>query len=78
MILKFIYFIKHFKPAFKWRVPYLIAVCTIPTISMTHFSIIDYGMKTGVTIGFFFSIPIICYACHKVFMEHLLEEEEDD
>ena len=53
MILKFIYFIKHFKPAFKWRVPYLIAVCTIPTISMTHFSIIDYGMKTGVTIGFF-------------------------
>ena len=45
---------------------------------MTHFSIIDYGMKTGVTIGFFFSIPIICYACHKVFMEHWLEEEEDD
>ena len=54
MFLKIIYLIKYFKPPFKWRVPYLILVCTVPTITLTHFSCIEFGIKTGVTIGFFF------------------------
>ena len=53
MFLKIIYLIKYFKPPFKWRVPYLILVCTVPTITLTHFSCIEFGIKTGVTIGFF-------------------------
>jgi hypothetical protein len=44
---------------------------------LTHFSCVEYGIKVGVTIGFFGSIPVICYACHKVFMEQWLEEEDD-
>ena len=55
----------------------LLGVCTIPTITLTHFSCVEYGIKIGVTIGFFGSIPIICYACHKVFMEQWLEDEDD-
>tara|TARA_X000000950_G_scaffold61568_1_gene75024 strand:+ start:1116 stop:1349 length:234 start_codon:yes stop_codon:yes gene_type:complete len=77
MIFKIMYFIKYFKPSFKWRLPYLLAICTIPTITLTHFSCVEYGIKVGVTIGFFGSIPVICYACHKVFMEQWLEEEDD-
>ena len=77
MILKIVYFIRYFKPPFRWRLPYLLGVCTIPTITLTHFSCVEYGIKIGVTIGFFGSIPIICYACHKVFMEQWLEDEDD-
>ena len=78
MFLKLIYLVRYFKPPFKWRVPFLILVCTVPTITLTHFSCQEFGIQTGVTIGFFGSIPIICYACHKVFMEQWLEEEEDN
>ena len=77
MIFKIMYFIKYFKPSFKWRLPYLLAICTIPTITLTHFSCVENGIKVGVTIGFFFFIPVICYARKKDIMEQWLEEEDD-
>ena len=39
--------------------------------------VLAIAVPIGVTIGFFGSIPIICYACHKVFMEQWLEDEDD-
>jgi len=33
-------------------------------------------MKTGISIGFFFSIPIIILACYKIFMQDWLDDEK--
>ncbi len=75
MIDKIIDFLKNYKPSREWRLPYLLLVSTIPPTLITHFASVKYGINVGVTIGFFCSIPIVCYTCWKIFMDDWLGDD---
>jgi len=73
---KIFFYIFIYRPRFIYRVPILIFFTTFPTILITTLAWRYLGMKTGISIGFFFSIPIIILACYKIFMQDWLDDEK--
>ena len=65
------------KPPYMYRLLIIALILTVIPIGTTQIASLYLGSKNGVLLGFCVGIPCVTFACWKMFMDDLRNEDEE-